>query len=57
MKASLNREEGHAHVAAIRVLNYRQGRPPTLGCSTVPFPVAADRKPPHQSEPLTHGAS
>ena len=30
MKITLNREEGHAHVAAVRVLTYRQGRPPTL---------------------------
>jgi hypothetical protein len=30
VKASLSREEGHAHVAAIRVLSYREGRPPTL---------------------------
>ena len=29
MKASITQELGHAHVAAIRVLTYRHGRPPT----------------------------
>lgn len=30
MDVSITREEGHAHVAAIRVLKYRLGRPPTM---------------------------
>jgi len=30
VEVSLTRDEGHAHVAAIRVLRYRLGRPPTL---------------------------
>lgn len=29
MKASITQELGHAHVAAIRVLTFRNGRPPT----------------------------
>jgi hypothetical protein len=30
VKTTLTRTEGHAHVAAVRVLDYRQGRPPSL---------------------------
>jgi hypothetical protein len=30
MESSITREEGHAHVAAVRVLRWRLGRPPTL---------------------------
>lgn len=30
MDVSITRDEGHAHVAAIRVLRYRLGRPPTM---------------------------
>ena len=30
MQTSITREEGHAHVAAIRVLRYRLRRPPTI---------------------------
>jgi hypothetical protein len=30
VETSLTRDEGHAHVAAIRVLRFRLGRPPTL---------------------------
>jgi hypothetical protein len=30
VETSITREEGHAHVAAVRVLRYRLGRPPTL---------------------------
>jgi len=30
MQPTITYEEGHAHVAAIRVLNYRLGRPPTV---------------------------
>jgi len=30
MEIRISREEGHAHVAAVRVLQYRLGRPPTL---------------------------
>ncbi|MCH6564046.1 MAG: hypothetical protein IH800_16665, partial [Myxococcales bacterium] len=30
MDVSITREEGHAHVAAVRVLKYRLGRPPTM---------------------------
>jgi hypothetical protein len=30
MDVSITQDEGHAHVAAIRVLRYRLGRPPTM---------------------------
>ena len=30
MKKTITQDEGHAHVAAIRVLRYRLGRPPTM---------------------------
>ncbi|HMB71744.1 MAG TPA: hypothetical protein VKU85_20700 [bacterium] len=30
MEVTITQDEGHAHVAAIRVLSYRLGRPPTM---------------------------
>ena len=30
MEVTITRDEGHAHVAAVRVLRYRLGRPPTM---------------------------